>query len=92
MFDSKLDEDFNEEEIQGDLLAILDDGYQELYRIYCGEFRDEAVGKLTKEEAINVIDWIERFFIAGFEQLEQYEKCAVLKEFSYNIKNVKQLI
>lgn len=87
MFENNIDE----ENIKKELMSLLDEGYEALSRIYLGESQLKAINELTKEEAVNVIQWIEQFFIEGFERIEEYEKCSLLKEFAELIKEVKQL-
>lgn len=85
------EDNLNEENIKLELLSLLNEGYEALSNIYLGENQQKAISELTNEEAINVIQWIDRFFIEGFERLEEYEKCSLLKEFAEKIKEVKQL-
>lgn len=87
MFENNIDE----ESVKKELMSLLNEGYEALSNIYLGEAKQKAINELTKEEAVNVIQWIEQFFIEGFERLEEYEKCSLLKEFAEQIREIKQL-
>lgn len=85
------EDNINEESIKKELMTLLEEGYQALSNIYLSENQKKAIDELTQEEATNVIQWIEQFFIEGFIKLEEYEKCSLLQKFSDRIKEIKQI-
>jgi len=80
-----------EAELLKEYINILNEGYEELSKILDSTDKYKHIQELTKEQAINAIDWIERLFIDEFEKQEEYEKCSRLKELVIEIKLIKQI-
>jgi hypothetical protein len=93
MFKSLGDEGLDKEllTLENDMKFLYDLAYSSFFHIFNSLDGDKHVASLTDSQAKQIINWFEKEYIPFYEALEEYEKCAKLKDAINVIKRIKKV-
>ena len=73
------------------LIEIIKNEFEILCEYIDSEKRIEYIDELNHEQSLFVIEWLEECFISTFTKIEEFEKCAKIRDFIKDIKEIKQI-
>lgn len=89
LFDSVMSKENNL--VKNDIKFVFDLAYSSFFHIFNTPERGKYIADLTVPQAKKIILWFEKCYLPLYEEFEEFEKCARIKEAMEEIRKAKKL-
>lgn len=86
-----MDLDKLEDEVKNGAKIVYDIFCTSFFKLMEGKDREKILKDMSKDQVIQLVNWLNDHALPFYESLEEYEKCAKIKGYVSYLKQVKQI-